>query len=305
MQRRPRAARLRLSIAPLLIAVLAGACAPAVPSSEGSDATYGQLTTTEVKSLGRSPEPTAPPTTELITVPTTDPRTATTGVVKVYAAISMKAALTEVGKAFAAANLGVTAEFTFDKSSSLIGKIEKGGEADLFIAADQTFMNKFIDAGLAGSFSAVVALDPLQIVVAPGNPTAVGGLSDLARPEVRVVLCDSSRPCGKFPRRLLKTAKITVTPISLEKEVAAVVAKVGSGGADAGVIYASEVVAAGPAVSGVAIPGEVNIPAEHAMAVVKKSTHDSLNVTFADFILSPAGQEILARYGYLSPAPPS
>ncbi len=289
----------------MIVAALVVACSPAVPSSDGLNATYGQLTTTEVQAPSPLPVPTAPATTEIITVPTTDPRTASTGIVKVYAAISMKAALTEVGKAFAAVNLGVTAEFVFDKSSSLIGKIEKGAAVDLFIAADSTFMNKFIDAGLAGSFPAVVALDPLQIVVAPGNPTGVAGLGDLARPEVRVALCDPSRPCGKFPRRLLKAAKISVTPASLESDVAGVLAKVESGEADAGLIYASDVVAAGATVAGVAIPVEVNIPAEHAMAVVKKSTHDALNVTFADFILSSAGQEILAKYGYLSPQPPS
>lgn len=284
-----------------MVVAAVGACSPAVPSSEQAGATYGQLTTTEVQSLAPKPASTTPPTTAVLTVPTTDPRTATSGAVKVYAAISMKAALTEVGKAFAAANLGMTAEFTFDKSSTLIGKIEKGAEADLLIAADPTFMNKFIDAGLAGSFPAIVALDPLQIVVAPGNPIGVSGLSDLAKPEVRVALCDPSRPCGKFPRRLLKAAKVTVTPASVEKEVATVLSKVGSGEADAGLIYASEIVAAGSTVAGVAIPAEVNLAAEHGMVVVKKSTHDALNVAFADFILSAAGQEILAKYGYLSP----
>src|SRR2546421_717981 len=98
------------------------------------------------------------------------------------------------------------------------------------------------------------ARNRLEIIVAPGNPKGVRGLADLAREDITVVLADGSVPAGAYAAQALSRADITVTPKSLEADVKAAVARVTGGDADAAIVYATDVHAAGGRAAGVEIP---------------------------------------------------
>jgi len=80
--------------------------------------------------------------------------------------------------------------------------------------------------------------------------------------------------------------------------VNAVVSKVSLGEADAGIVYVTDVKAAGAKVAGVDIPDAQNVIASYPMATVKGGANPKGGAAFIDFVLSLPGQAILANYGF-------
>jgi molybdate transport system substrate-binding protein len=93
---------------------------------------------------------------------------------------------------------------------------------------------------------------------------------------------------------------VTVKPASQETDVKAVVSRVVLGEADAGIVYLTDVKAAGAAVQGVEIPSGVNVLAEYPVAVLKDSQNTPLAKAFISYLLG-AGQQTLTRYGFTGP----
>ena len=224
-----------------------------------------------------------------------------TGDVTVFAAASLTAAFTEIGDAFHAANQDANVTFNFAGSSDLVGQIAQGAPADVFASADTSNMTKLTDAGDNGSDPVVFATNQLEIIVAPGNPKGITGLADLSNPDLSVVLCAPEVPCGKYAQQALDTAGVTVTPKSLEENVKGVVAKVTLGEADAGIVYVTDVTAAGDKAAGVEIPTDQNVVAQYPIAVTKEAGNPEAAQAFIDFVLSDAGQLILEKYGFGAP----
>jgi molybdate transport system substrate-binding protein len=200
-----------------------------------------------------------------------------------------------------AANPGVKMTFSFDSSGVLVQQITQGAPADMFASADTTNMDKLTKAGLNSTQPVIFATNLLQIIVPKGNPKGVTGVSDLSKPDLKVVLCDVSAPCGVYARQVLTNAGVTVTPVSNEQNVKGVVTKVTSGAADAGIVYVSDVVAAGSAAEGVEIPANINVVASYPIASTKSAKNLDIDNAFTAYLLSPDGQAILQKYGFMKP----
>jgi ABC-type molybdate transport system substrate-binding protein len=69
---------------------------------------------------------------------------------RVYAAGSLRAALTEVAQAFERAEPGVRVQFTFGASGLLKDRIAAGERADVFASANMEHPQSLTSAGLAG-----------------------------------------------------------------------------------------------------------------------------------------------------------
>jgi molybdate transport system substrate-binding protein len=225
---------------------------------------------------------------------------ALSGSITVFAA-SLTAAFKHAGDAFMKANPGVTVTFSFDASSALVAQITQGAPADVFASADTSNMDKLTTAGLNGSAPANMATNLLSIIVAPGNPKGIKTEADLAQPGLKVVVCDPTVPCGKYAQQSLDKAKVTLTPASLEQNVKGVVTKVTAGEADAGIVYVTDVKAAGDKAAGVEIPADANVQATYPIASVKASTHTDIDNAFIAFLTGTDGQAILAKYGFGKP----
>lgn len=220
------------------------------------------------------------------------------GNVTVFAAASLTAAFTELGDAFTAANPDVEVTFNFAGSSDLVAQISDGAPVDVFASADLANMSKLTDAGLAAGEPATFATNTAEIVVEPGNPLDIAGVADLADSDLIVVLCAPEVPCGAYAEQVVANAGTTVTPSSYEENVKAVVTKVTLGEADAGIVYRTDVIAAGDAAQGVPIPDDINVVAEYPIALVADAPNAAGAQAFIDFVLSPAGQGIVAAYGF-------
>ena len=231
---------------------------------------------------------------------TADP-TGATGELTVFAAASLTDAFGEIGDAFSAAHPGVSVTFNFAGSSDLVTQITQGAPADVFASADTNNMAKLVDGGANSGDPVVFARNRSEIIVAPGNPLGITGVDDLTDPQLIVVTCAPQVPCGSYAAQIFEHAGVEVTPDSLEENVKAVVTKVTLGEADAGIAYATDVIAAGDAADGVPIPDEQNVVADYPIALTAESSQHELGQAFIDFVLSDEGQAVLATYGFTAP----
>lgn len=220
--------------------------------------------------------------------------------VTVFAAASLTDAFDEVGAAFEEANPGVNVEPNFGPSSGLREQIIEGAPADVFASANTSNMDQVVEAGAAESPEDFVT-NRLEIAVPAGNEAGVDGLDDFADADLLVGLCAEEVPCGDFGREALANAGVTPEIDTNEADVRSLLTKIGSGDLDAGIVYVTDVLAAGDAVEGVEIPADDNVTATYPIASLTDSGNAEAAQAFVDFVLSDDGQEILASYGFGAP----
>ena len=222
------------------------------------------------------------------------------GSITVFAAASLTGTFTALGKAFEAAHPGTTVTFSFAGSSTLATQIVSGAPADVFASASLKKMAQVVTAGDATG-PTNFAKNTMEIAVPPTNPAAVTAVADLAKPSVKVALCQPQVPCGETAAKVFSNAKVMVTPVSQEPDVKAVLSKVELNEVDAGIVYVTDVLAAGAKVKGVTIPADVNATTEYPIVELTKSANSATAQAFVAFVLSPAGQSVLAAAGFAQP----
>lgn len=234
------------------------------------------------------------------TASTSPSPTPLSGPISALAAASLTDSFNALGTAFKAANPAVTVKFSFAGTPTLVTQIEQGAPADVFASADTANMDKLKGDGFTTGTSQVFARNKLTIVVAPGNPKGISGLADLAKPGVIYITEGPMVPAGKYALQALAMAGVKVTPKSLETDVKSVVSKIELGEADAGIVYTTDVKAAGSKVQGVPIPDAYNVIATYPIVAVKAGTNSAVANAFIAYVLSAAGQSTLQSFGFLS-----
>lgn len=223
----------------------------------------------------------------------------------VFAAASLQGAFDQIAARFAQQNPGVTVRpVTYDGSATLATQLVGGAPADVFASADAATMSTVTDADLAAGEPAVLATNTLQIVVAPGNPLGIGSLADVAELSTsggKVVLCAAQVPCGSAARAVLDDAGLAIVPVSEEQSVTAVLTKVQSGDADAGLVYRTDVLAAGDSVEGIEFPEAAAVVNEYPIVVLAGSRNRDVAQAFVDLVLSAEGRQILTDQGFAAP----
>jgi molybdate transport system substrate-binding protein len=219
----------------------------------------------------------------------------------VFAASSLTEAFTEIGDAFEAANPDANVTFNFAGSGDLVTQISEGAPADVFASADDSNMTKLTDAGENAGEPVPIAKNTFEIIVEKGNPKGIATLADLANADLIVVLCADTVPCGKGAAKILENAAVTVTPKSFEDKVKGVVTKVTAGEADAGIVFVTDVEAAGDGAEGVEISADVNVISNYPIVVTKEAPNPEAAQAFIDFVAGAEGQAILASHGFLAP----
>jgi molybdate transport system substrate-binding protein len=223
---------------------------------------------------------------------------AISGEITVFAAASLTASFREAGAAFESAHPGVKVTFNFGGSSTLVQQILQGAPADVFASADTSNMKKLTDANVTTATPIAFATNRLQIIVAKGNPRNIRTVADLANTKLIVVSSGPEVPIGKYAQQVFDKAGLTVTPKSLEPDVKAIVNKVTIGEADAGIVYATDVLAAAGNAEGVVIPDDINVTATYPMSVLKDAKNPATAAALAAFVTSDQGRAILSKYGF-------
>jgi molybdate transport system substrate-binding protein len=233
------------------------------------------------------------------------------GELTVFAAASLTDSFNKIKTDLEAANPGLTITYNFAGSQALVTQMEQGAKADVFASANLTQMNAARDKDLVEGDAPVFVQNSLVIIVPKDNPAGIQTPADLAKPGVKLDLAQESVPVGQYARLSFcamgqDTAtygegfvdKVAANVVSEEDNVKAVVTKVSTGEADAGVVYVTDVTPdVADSLQQIEIPAEVNPIAQYPIAAVKGGKTD-LAQALIDYVLGPEGQATLQSYGF-------
>lgn len=216
----------------------------------------------------------------------------------VFAAASLAAPFTQLAADFEAANPGTAVRLNLAGSADLAAQILAGAPAEVFASADEANMARVVDGGLAAGEPEDIATNTLTIAVPPGNPAGITGFADLAGTGPQVVVCAVQVPCGAAVAKLEEAAGVTLTPVSEETSVTGVMGKVLSGEADAGLVYVTDVRAAGDSVQEVPVPEAQQTVNRYPLVQLSGPGDAELAESFVGFIRSAEGQAVLQEAGF-------
>jgi molybdate transport system substrate-binding protein len=264
-----------------------------------------------------APATSAPAATEAPTAAPTVASTSTSAPVTltVFAAASLTGVFGDIGKAFEAANPGVTVKFSFAGSSTLLAQLQQGAPADVFASADHKNMDPLVTQNLVASGADQdFATNLLQVILPPNNPAKVQTLQDLAKPGLKLILEDPSVPAGNYSRQILVNmskdptygadfgTKVLANIVSNETDVKVVVSKVDQGEGDAGIVYVTDALAT-PDLKTISIPANYNVIAHYPIAPLVKAPNPDLAKAFVAYVLSTDGQAVMKKWGFSSVNP--
>ncbi len=233
-------------------------------------------------------------------------------ILNVFAAASLKESFNVIAAKYTRAHPNITIKLNFAGSQILEQQIASGAPADVFASADQTTMQKAVDAGLVGN-SQVFVKNRLTVIIPAANPGNINTLKDLSRKGVKIDIGAPAVPAGKYSLQVLaKMAQssnygpayenaVKANFVSQETDVKAVVNKVQLGEVDAGFVYVTDVTAAvSNKIKMIDIPDNFNVIAQYPIAVTKSSAHSNDARAFVQYILSPEGQAVLQQYHFIA-----
>ena len=216
----------------------------------------------------------------------------------VLAAASLTDVLEDVAADFEEAHPGVDVRVVAGSSTTLAEQAADGAPGDVLATADEESMTLAAEAQAADPVP--FATNELVLAVPHGNPGGVTGVADIAG--ARWVRCADDVPCGRVGLALLGANAVTAEPASLEVDVRAVLAKVVSGEADAGLVYRSDAVAAGDAVEVRAIPEAAAHRTRYVAAPLTQSADAGLAAELVEHLGSAEGERALRDAGFGRPA---
>jgi molybdate transport system substrate-binding protein len=258
------------------------------------------VTLAAIAVAGCSSSSSSTPAASSSSTPAASSSAAQTGAITVFAASSLKDTFTQLGQQFEAAHPGDTVKFSFGASSALAEQINSGAPADVFASAATKNMDQVVTAGNASN-PQNFAENIMEVAVPPSNPAKVTSVNDLAKSSVKVAVCQPQVPCGVVAAEVFKNAKITVKPVTLQPDVKSVLTQVELGNVDAGVVYVTDVQAAGSKVKGVTIPANVNATTTYPIAALTHSKEQAIAAAFVAYVLSPPGEQVLKAAGFAAP----
>ncbi|MCW2258195.1 molybdate transport system substrate-binding protein [Providencia alcalifaciens] len=226
--------------------------------------------------------------------------------ITVFAAASLTNAMNEISEQYKKdSNMDVVSSYA--SSSTLARQIEQGAPANLFISADQQWMNYAIDKNLMVENTRYTLLGNELVLIAPKD-------SKIDKVEINKQtdwkkLLDGGRlavgdpdhvPVGIYAQEALSNlgAWDTVNPLlARTSNVRSGMALVERDEAPLGIVYGSDAVASQKVkVIGI-FPADSHKPVEYPMAIVKdqdnKATRD-----FYEYLKTPAASEVFKRYGF-------
>lgn len=221
--------------------------------------------------------------------------------ITVAAAASLTDVFPVIARAFSKRYPNITVTFTFAGSSALVEQLRAGAPVDVIATASEPTMGKAVSAGWA-STPVVFARNSMAVALPKGNPGRVRSLASLADPGVTVAVCNAAVPCGAATADLLARNGLTVNPVTKELDVRAVLAKVEADEVDAGIVYVTDIRAAGARISSLLIPAGRNVTTAYPIARVSYSTKQAAADAFIQYVRSsPSAQGILRAWGFAKP----
>lgn len=218
----------------------------------------------------------------------------------ILAAASFTDVLPQVAEEYMTEHPNVTIDVSFGSSAALAQQVVSGAPADAIITASSKTMQPVTEADVAVGEPVTIAQNRLEIAVPADNPGNVATLQDFTKPDLKLALCAESVPCGTAADQAFAKAGITPSVDTREQDVRAVLTKVQLGEVDAGIVYRTDVVAAGDQVKGVTIPDADNVTVQN-QAVAIKGDNEEAATEFVEFLSDDAAQDAFSAAGFDAP----
>lgn len=242
----------------------------------------------------------------LVVLVTTSQSAARTKKVVVFAAASLTAPITTLADKFFAEGLGkVTVSFA--SSSSLARQIDQGAPAAVFLSANKKWMDWLAGRNMIDRESMVVFTSN-RLVLGTARSAKIGDLLTAETQWRKLVATGrlavgetGSVPVGIYAKEALtslggwETVAGHLAPMS---DVRRVILSVSRGETPYGVIYSTDAVSSGLTVAGI-FPENSHTPIRYHGSV---TTHGGEGAKrFLTFVMSPQGQEVLSKQGFIAP----
>ncbi len=231
----------------------------------------------------------------------TSPASAGTPDLTVAAAASLKAAFTNYGQKFSAAN----ARFSFAGSDILAAQIQQGVKPDVFASANTKLPDLLYAKGLV--LKPVTFAANKLVLAVPAGSSKVKTLSDVEKPGITLAIGSATVPIGAYTRKVLtalgpaQSAKVLANVRSNEPDVSGIVGKLTQGAVDAGFTYVTDVQATKGKLKAIALPARLQPVVAYGVAIVKGSAHPAQAQAFISGLLTGAGRTELKQAGFLPP----
>jgi molybdate transport system substrate-binding protein len=225
-------------------------------------------------------------------------------VLTVYGAADLSFAFREIALLFERAT-GAKVVLVLGSTGTLARQIEHGAPADVFFAANASFVDDLQSKGaVIPGTRMLYAQGRIVLAVPRGSKLRVERLEDLLGAEVkRVAIANPEHaPYGRAAQQALQAARVwdALKPrLVYGENIRHTLQFVETGAVDAGIIALS--IADAPGVRHVPIDPALHAPLNQIAAVVKRSGRPELAMAFVQFVNGPEGRPIMKRYGFLLP----
>lgn len=231
----------------------------------------------------------------------------------ILAAASLAAPFGELADTLRALFPGLEVRLAFAGSHQIALQVEEGLPAGVVAVADSAWTGRLGRAGHLDGPPLVFATNSLVLAVPAANPARLRGLTDLARPGLKIVLGTGEAPIGRYARRIIARIggstgdppyferRVLANVVSEEQDAAGIAAKLRLSEADAGFLYRTDI---GAGLGSIPIPDSLGERAIYAAAVVRDAPSAPTARAFIELLSSATGQRILRRYGFATPPEP-
>jgi molybdate transport system substrate-binding protein len=223
-------------------------------------------------------------------------------------AVSMKEAVEQLGKLFQQSHPGVVLRFNFGGSGELEKQIEAGAPVDLFISAAVRQVDELERLGLIDRASRRALARNVLVVIAPADSRlALASAAELAGPHVGRIAVGNPKtvPAGQYAEESLRSLRVwdrLGDKLVFAENVRQVLDYVARGEVDAGIVYATDArVRTDRTIVAFRLPPSSHAAVVYPAAVVAGCRNAALARAFIDLAAGPAGQSVLAGFGFARP----
>jgi molybdate transport system substrate-binding protein len=226
--------------------------------------------------------------------------------VRIFAAASLTDVMKTIGEAYAAKGHPAPV-LNFAASSELARQIEQGADADMFLSADEDWMNYLAERHLIDPATRASILTNRLVLVTPADrPIAIEvkdgmNLKAALKGGKLVIANPDSVPAGKYAKEALEHFRAWA---GVEKDTArtenvrAALRFVEAGEAAAGIVYATDARAAGDKVAVAAeFPADSHTPITYPRAIIAGKAEGAAK-GFKDFLGSPEAKAAFQAAGF-------
>jgi molybdate transport system substrate-binding protein len=223
--------------------------------------------------------------------------------ITVAAASDLRFAFEELGELFTE-ETGVEVTFSFGSSGQLREQIINGAPFDLFASANVAFVDAVIDAGRGIADTRTDYAIGRIVLWSPPGAELPGSIEELTDPRYqRIAIANPGHaPYGLAAQQALETAAIrdvVEDRLIYGENISDTLRIAQSGNADVGIVALSLVITGDAPY--VLLDETLHEPLRQALVVTATESRAGDATAFADFLASPAGREVMVRYGFALP----